>query len=59
MRVKALVCISGADHTINAHDEVEMEDAEAIRHIQAGHVVPVELKVERAVKAAPEKRKKG
>lgn len=57
MRVKALVCISGAD-TINVNDEVEMEDAEAIRHIEAGHVIPVAPKVERAVKAAPEKRKK-
>jgi DNA/RNA endonuclease YhcR with UshA esterase domain len=58
MKVKALVCISGAD-TINVNDEVEMEDAEAIRHIEAGHVVPVsEVKIERAVKAPAEKRKK-
>ena len=59
MRVRALVCISGADHTINVNDEVEMEDAEAIRHINAGHAVPVAPPVERAAKAAPEKRKKG
>lgn len=58
MRVKAIVCISGADHTINVGDEVEMEDAEAVRHIQAGHAVPVAPKVERAVKAAPETRKR-
>lgn len=57
MKVKALVCISGADHTINAGDEVEMEAAEAIRHIEAGHVVPVAEKIERAVKAPAEKRK--
>lgn len=57
MRVKALVCISGAD-TINVGDVVEMEDAEAIRHINAGHVVPAVPNVERAAKAAPEKRKK-
>ena len=57
MRVKALVCISGAD-TINVNDEVEMDDAEAIRHIEAGHVVPVAAPVERAARAAPEKRKK-
>lgn len=58
MRVKALVCISGADHTINVGDVVEMADAEAIRHIDAGHVVPAAPMVERAAKAAPEKRKK-
>lgn len=57
MRVKALVCISG-ENTINVNDEVEMEDAEAIRHINAGHVVPVAPKIERAAKVAPEKRKK-
>lgn len=57
MLVRALVCISGAD-TINVGDVVHMEDAEAIRHINAGHVVPEVPKVERAVKSAPEKRKK-
>jgi hypothetical protein len=55
MLVRALVCISGAD-AINVDDVVDMEDAEAIRHINAGHVVPVPSKIERAIKSAPEKR---
>jgi hypothetical protein len=58
MRVKALVCIAG-ENAINVNDEVEMDDAEAIRHIEAGHVVPVsEVKIERAVKVPAETRKR-
>lgn len=36
--------------------EVEFDDADAIRLIEAGLAVPVEKPIERAVKAAPETR---
>ena len=58
MRVRILQNITGPEADLRVDDEVEMDDAEAIRHITAGHCVPVAPKVERAAKAAPEKRKK-
>jgi hypothetical protein len=58
MLVRILQNIAGPDVDLRVNDEAEMEDAEAIRHIQVGHAAPVAPVVERAVKAAPEKRKK-
>jgi hypothetical protein len=57
MRVRLLVGFAGATVLIPG-DEAEFADAEAIRLIEAGFAVPIAPKVERAVKAAPEKRKK-
>lgn len=58
MRVRILQNIAGPDADLRVDAELEMDDAEAIRHIQAGHAAPAAPKVERAAKAAPEKRKK-
>lgn len=60
MKVKLLVSMSGALGAFNPGDEYPCaSDAEAIRMIEAGYAVPVAApKIERAVKAAPEKRKK-
>lgn len=61
MKIRMLVSTAGIDFALNVGDETErFDDAEAIRFIEAGYAVPVaEVAVERAVKAAPEKRKKG
>lgn len=58
MRVRMLTSLAGPDLSLNVGDEHDFEDAEAVRHVEAGHAVPVAPPVERAVKAAPEKRKK-
>jgi hypothetical protein len=58
MLVRILHNIAGPDTDLRVDEEVEMDDAEAIRRIKAEQVVPIAPKVERAVKAAPEKRKK-
>lgn len=59
MRIKVLTCYAGPDFVVNAGEETErFSDAEAIRMIENGTAVPVAPKVERAVKSAPEKRKK-
>ena len=59
MRIKLLMSRAGIDFSQNAGDEIEADDAEAVRMIEAGQAVPVsDVKIERAVKAAPEKRKK-
>ena len=58
MRVRILQNIAGPDADLRVDSEVEMDDAEALRHIQAGHAAPLAPKIERAVKAAPEKRKR-
>ena len=59
MKVKALVSIAG-EYVVSPGDIIEMDDAEAKRHIAAGHVQPVrsaapetatrKAKVEKAVK---------
>jgi hypothetical protein len=54
-----LTCYSGADFCVNANEETDrFSDAEAIRMIENGTAVPVAAKIERAVKAPAEKRKK-
>lgn len=57
MRLRMLVGFAGG-FTLIPGDEAEFADAEAIRLIDAGFAVPAIPKMERAVKAAPEKRKK-
>ena len=58
MRIRMLVGLSGPATLLAPGDEAEFADAEAIRFIDAGFAVPVAAKTERAVKSAPEKRKK-
>lgn len=61
MRIKLLVGFANPDHPKNAGDVIECDDAEAIRHIAAGHAVPhAERVVEQPekAKAAVEKRTK-
>lgn len=54
-----LVGLSGPTINLIPGDEADFPQAEAIRHIEAGHAVPVaEQKVERAVKK-PAKEKRG
>jgi hypothetical protein len=57
MRVRMLAGFAGAMVLIPG-DEAEFADAEAIRLIDAGFAVPIAKPIERAVKAAPEKRKR-
>lgn len=59
MRIRMLTCYAGADFTVNANEETErFSDAEAVRMIENGTAVPVAPKIERAVKAPVETRKK-
>lgn len=58
MRVRLLVSMAGAT-SYNPGDEFECSDnQEAIRLIKAGYAVPLAQKIERAVKAPVETRKK-
>jgi hypothetical protein len=57
MRLRMLAGFVGSI-TLAPGDEAEFADDEAIRLIDAGFAVPAPPKVERAVKAASEKRKK-
>lgn len=41
MRVKMLISRSGSDGVLNRGDEADIEDAEAIRMIEAGQCEPV------------------
>jgi hypothetical protein len=59
MRIRMLVGLSGPHILLAPGDEAEFADVEAIRFIDAGFAVPAKPKIERAVKAAPEKRRKG
>lgn len=58
MQVRMLVGLSGPAINLIPGDEHAFEQAEAVRLIEAGFAVPVAPKVERAVKPAPEKRKR-
>jgi hypothetical protein len=58
MRIRMMVGLSGPHILLAPGDEAEFADVEAIRFIDAGFAVPVAPPVERAVKAAPEKRTK-
>ena len=50
MKVEMLIGRSGADGVLNRGDMAEIEDAEAIRMIEAGQCVPVRrAREERAV----------
>lgn len=54
MKVRMLVGLSGPAINLIPGDEAEFEQAEALRHIQAGNAIPIaEAKRERAVKAKP------
>ena len=53
-----LVGLSGPHILLAPGDEAEFADAEAIRLIDAGFAVPVAPKIERAVKAPVERRKR-
>lgn len=54
-----LTSIAGERFAYHTGDEAEFEDAEAIRLVAAGAAVPVsDEKIERAVKAVPESRKR-
>lgn len=55
MRLKMLVGLAGGLN-LNPGDEHDFADeAEAIRHIEAGHAVPLApKKIEKAVKPAPD-----
>ncbi len=53
-----LTSIAGDGFSAHTGDEIEIEDAEAIRLVAAGAAVPVsDEKPERAVKAPTERRK--
>lgn len=41
MRIKLLVSLANPDDPKNAGDEIDVEQAEAIRHIEAGNAIPV------------------
>jgi hypothetical protein len=59
MKIKLLVSMAGPARSWEVGDEDDFPDNEAINLIQAGFAVPVEAKVEKAVKApAAEKRVK-
>jgi hypothetical protein len=59
MRIRMLQSIVGADFTVDRNEETErFSDAECVRMIEAGFAVPVAAKIERAVKAPAETRKK-
>ena len=58
MRIKMLVGLSGPDILLSPGDEAEFANDEAIRLIDAGFAVPAAPKIERAVKAPAEKRKR-
>lgn len=54
-----LTSIAGERFAYHTGDEAEFEDAEAVRLVAAGAAVPVsDEKIERAVKAVPESRKR-
>jgi hypothetical protein len=58
MKIKLLVSRAGADFVQNRGEEIEVEQAEAVRMVEAGQAVPVAApKIERAVATkAKEKR---
>lgn len=56
MRIKLLAPLE--DVELVSGDEAELADHRAIALIQAGFAVPAPKKLERAVKSAPEKRKR-
>lgn len=58
MRIKLLQSRAGVDFSQNAGEEIDAPEAEAIRMIEAGQAIPAAPKIERAVKAPVEKRKK-
>lgn len=57
MRLKMLVGLSGPAFSLKPGDEHEFDDRVAIRHIEAGHAVPVAgAMIETATVVAPEAR---
>lgn len=53
MKIELLCSRAGADFVQNRGDVVEVEQAEALRLIEAGQAIPhAETKIERAVKPA-------
>jgi hypothetical protein len=51
MRIKLLVGLAHPDNARDAGDVVDVDQAEAVRHIEAGHAIPV---AERSIET-PEK----
>lgn len=40
MKIKLLVGLAHPDKPVNAGEVIDVEQAEAIRHIEAGHAIP-------------------
>ena len=57
MKIRMTMGLAGPHYALAPGDEREFPQDEAVRPIEAGFAVPVaEVKVERAVKPAPERR---
>jgi hypothetical protein len=59
MKIKMLVSLAGEDFAVMPGQVVDREDGEAIRLIERGYAVPIVAEPEKAVKRAPETRRKG
>lgn len=42
MKIKLLTSLAGDAWSAAPGDEIEMDDAEALRHIEAGHAEPID-----------------
>lgn len=58
MLIRVTTSLAGLDFALSPGEERDFPEAEAISLIKAGFAVPVEPPVERAVRSAPERRKK-